>query len=126
MNSNTHSSRTAASARRALPVLAIAALAIGLAACQTPPEGLAQPKVEVISAVNPPVRGVTTGQLLAGTETAAKTTADESVQVLRLQGELNRLQLVIDTPTDPTKSVVSGYVYQGYHVAKSQGQVRFQ
>ena len=48
MNTNTNGRRTSTSVRRAVPALAIVALAIGLGACQTPPRGQAVPQAPVI------------------------------------------------------------------------------
>jgi hypothetical protein len=45
MNTNTNGRRTSQSLRRAVPAIAIVALAIGLGACQTPPRGAAVPEV---------------------------------------------------------------------------------
>src|SRR6478735_4866602 len=57
MNSTTHPARTSRSAHRVLPALTIAALAIGLAACQTPPQNAqVVEKPEVVSVTVP--RGV--------------------------------------------------------------------
>jgi hypothetical protein len=48
MNTNTNAGRTSMSRRRAVPAVAIVALAIGLGACQTPPDGAAAPESPVI------------------------------------------------------------------------------
>jgi hypothetical protein len=47
MNTNTNGRRTSMSARRVVPAVAIVALAIGLAACQTPQRGAAVPEAPV-------------------------------------------------------------------------------
>jgi hypothetical protein len=47
MNTNTNGRRTSTSARRVVPAIAIVALAIGLAACQTPQRGDAAPEAPV-------------------------------------------------------------------------------
>lgn len=61
MNTNTHGRRTSMSVRRAVPAIAIVALAIGLGACQTPPGGAAVPQAPVIQPAEVPAReGLTT------------------------------------------------------------------
>ena len=57
MNSNTHTPRTSTFGRRALPVLAIVTLTVGLGACQTPREGAAAPQKQATEVVPAP-RGV--------------------------------------------------------------------
>ena len=56
MNGNTHTPRTSTSVRRAVPALAIVALAVGLGACQTPPRGQAALEAQVIQQVQEPVQ----------------------------------------------------------------------
>ena len=48
MNTNTNGRRTPMSIRRAVPAIAIVALAIGLGACQTPPRGAAVPEAPAV------------------------------------------------------------------------------
>lgn len=54
MNTSTNTRGTSSSFRRAVPVLAIVALAVGLAACQTPPRGSAVPQAPVIQPAEVP------------------------------------------------------------------------
>lgn len=61
MNTNTNGRRTSMSIRRAVPAVAIVALAIGLGACQTPPRGAAVPQAPVIQPAEVPA-GVDTSR----------------------------------------------------------------